>query len=67
MAWLERKRSRGAGKVGGDGGSTLFKGRDEETADGGGPGGEGTTWRWEGVGPGPDRRAALSEQGRAIL
>jgi hypothetical protein len=35
MAWLERKRSRGAGKVGGDGGSTLFKGRDEETADGG--------------------------------
>jgi hypothetical protein len=34
VAWWEQKRSGGAGKAGGDGGSDLLKGRSGETAEG---------------------------------
>jgi hypothetical protein len=50
------------GKAGGDGGGTLLKGHGGRAAEGG-PRGEGATRRREDVGPRPDRRVALSEQG----
>jgi hypothetical protein len=80
VARSERKRSEGTGKTSGDGGNTLLKGHDGETAEGGGvravrvPRGTGRargltpTGGWRPVQPRPGRRAhrraALSEQGR---
>jgi hypothetical protein len=59
VARSERKRSEGTGKTSGDGGNTLLKGHDGETAEGGGGSGcEGATRHREGKGADPDRRVA---------